>query len=333
MNYSGFVGIDVSKDTLDVSLCRVLSDQLPLVHQVFENAPKGFKAIIKWLKENQAKPNELLFCLEHTGVYSLKVSYWLEEKEYSYVLENPLQVKRSLGLVRGKNDKADSRHLARYAARHHEELKLCKMPSKLLSSLKTLLSHREMLSRQKKELLQNEKRLEILSKTTDVKLIRKQNHQHLQLLETQLSGIEEKLEGLSKSDQTIAENVELIRSIPGIGLIIALNMIVQTNNFIGFGNGRQFACYCGSAPFEYSSGTSVKGKTKVHPMGNRQMKGLLSNGAHAAIKHDKQIKKYYERKISEGKPKLLVLNAVRCKLINRAFSVIKRRTPYVSMNF
>ena len=333
MKYSGFVGIDVSKDTLDVSLCLSLLDKLPMVHQVFANAPKGFKLIIKWLKENRAKPNELLFCLEHTGVYSLKVSYWLEEKEYSYVLENPLQVRRSLGLVRGKNDKADSRHLARYAARHHEELKPSKMPSKLLMALKTLLSHRDMLSKQRAELLQNEKRLEILSKTTDVKLIRKQNHQHLQLLETQLAGMEEKLSELSKSDQAIAENVELVRSIPGIGLIIALNMIVQTNNIMGFENGRQFACFCGSAPFEYSSGTSVRGKTKVHSIGNRQMKGLLSNGAHSAIRNDKQIKKYYERKIAEGKPKLLVLNAVRCKLINRAFSVIKRKTPYVSLDF
>lgn len=333
MKYSGFVGIDISKDTFDVSLCRNLSEQSPLPHQVFSNAPKGFKAMIKWLNENRVNPDELLFCLEYTGVYSLKVSYWFEEKEYSYVLENPLQVRRSLGLVRGKNDKADSGHLARYAARHHEELKPTKMPSKLLMELKTLLTHREMLSRQKKELLQNEKRLDILSKAMDVKLIKKQNHQHLQLLEKQLETLEEKLTELSETDQTVAENVGLVRSVPGIGLIIALNMIVQTDNFKGFENGRQFACYCGSAPFEYSSGTSVRGKTRVHPMGNRQMKGLLSNGAHAAIRYDKQIKNYYERKTAEGKPKLLVLNAVRCKLINRVFSVIKRKTPYVKMNF
>lgn len=333
MKYSGFVGIDISKDTLDASLCRNLSATASLPHCVFANTLKGFNSMIKWLKENKMNPAELLFCLEHTGVYGLNVSSWFEEKGFSYVLENPLHVRRSLGLVRGKNDKADSGHLARYAARHHEELKPYKMPSMLLLELKALLTHRDMLSRQKKELLQTEKRLDVLSKTMDVKMIKKQNHQHLNLLETQLLDMEEKLKELSEADQAISENVGLVRSIPGIGLIIALNMVVQTNNFNGFENGRQYACYCGSAPFEYSSGTSVRGKTKVHPMGNRHMKGLLSNGAHAAIRYDKQIKNYYERKTAEGKPKLLVLNAVRCKLINRVFSVIKRRTPYVKMDF
>lgn len=332
MKYSGFIGIDVSKDTLDASMLTALSER-QLSHKVFSNDEKGFKSIVVWLKQQKINPAEAFYCLEHTGVYSLALSYWLEAQGFTYYLGNPLDIKRSLGLVRGKSDKADSGHLARYAAKNHMELKPSRMPSKLLMEIKSLLTHRNMLVRQKRELKVAKKNLATLSKNVDTALISRQQDAQLEFVVEQLEQIDHKLEELAKSDEKVSNNVTLARSVTGIGLVIAMHLTVQTHNFTGFDNGRQFACYCGSAPFEYSSGTSIRGKTKVHPIANKHMKGLMSNGAIAAIRYDKEIKRYWERKKAEGKANGVVLNAVRCKLINRVFAVVKRGTPFVALNF
>lgn len=66
-------------------------------------------------------------------------------------------------------------------------------------------------------------------------------------------------------------------------------------------------------------------------MANRQIKALLSNCASTAIQHDEELKCYYIRKAAEGKPKMVVINAVRAKIINRAFATIKRGTPFVDL--
>jgi len=106
-------------------------------------------------------------------------------------------------------------------------------------------------------------------------------------------------------------------------------MLVTTNNFTGFENGRKYACYSGIAPFEHTSGISIKGKTRVSNLANKKIKALLSNGANSAYKWDPEMKKYYKRKIAEGKDHKLVINAISCKLVNRVFAVIKRQTPFV----
>lgn len=104
---------------------------------------------------------------------------------------------------------------------------------------------------------------------------------------------------------------------------------MYTRNFTCFENWRKLACYSGMAPFEYSSGSSVRGRTKVSPIADKKLKSILTLGVMAAIKHDQQIKTYYQRKVKEGKNKMLVINAIRCKIINRVFAVINSPPPFV----
>lgn len=84
-------------------------------------------------------------------------------------------------------------------------------------------------------------------------------------------------------------------------------------------------------PPRYSSGSSVRGKTKVSSLANRKMKALLSNCASAAVQHDPELKLYYQRKVKDGKAKMNVLNAVKAKLINRVFATVNRGTEYVTI--
>ena len=78
-----------------------------------------------------------------------------------------------------------------------------------------------------------------------------------------------------------------------------MNTIIHTNNFQAFETARQYECYLGIAPFEHSSGTSIKGKTRVYPTGAKLLKADLSQASNSAIVWDKEMKEYYERKRKE----------------------------------
>jgi len=132
--------------------------------------------------------------------------------------------------------------------------------------------------------------------------------------------------------QTLQRNYELLLSIKGIGKVLAIYMIVLTDNFTKFNNPRKFACYAGIAPFPYLSGTSVKGRTKLNPCANKRMKSLLNIASMSAIQLQGEYKKYYQRRCDEGKNKMSTLNIIRNKLVFRAFAVVKRGTPYVDLS-
>ena len=106
-------------------------------------------------------------------------------------------------------------------------------------------------------------------------------------------------------------------------------MIMWTDNFNKFTDARKFACYSGIAPFEYSSGTSIKKRTKVRQLANKRAKALLDLGAKSAIIHDPEINQFYNRRIKEGKNTRSTRNIIRNKLVYRMFAVIKRQEPYV----
>ena len=140
-----------------------------------------------------------------------------------------------------------------------------------------------------------------------------------------------KVSDLIASDDQLKQANQLLQSIPGIGEQLATHMIVYTRCFSAFRSWRQFACYAGVAPFEYTSGSSIRGKSKVSHLANKKMKSLLHMGALNAIKHDLQMKLFYERKLQEGKNPMLVLNAIRNKLLARMFAVIERGSPYIQL--
>ncbi|MEL6864006.1 MAG: transposase, partial [Bacteroidota bacterium] len=124
---------------------------------------------------------------------------------------------------------------------------------------------------------------------------------------------------------------DLVTSVKGVGLIIALNMMVHSNCFKAFDSSRQFACYIGIAPFHKQSGSSLNISAKVSHLGQKKLKALITNGVMSAIQYDKELKAYYHRKVSQGKIKYKVINAVKNKLVHRVFAVVQRGTPYVEI--
>ncbi|AVM53631.1 IS110 family transposase [Bacteroides zoogleoformans] len=112
------------------------------IHRQFSNDQSGFKLMRKWFKECGMKSAELVIGLENTGIYSLDLCLSLESAGIDYCRFNPLHLKRSFGLTRGKNDKVDAWRIAYYCYLHREELAYCKMSAGTIMRLQELSSER-----------------------------------------------------------------------------------------------------------------------------------------------------------------------------------------------
>lgn len=326
---SVFIGVDISKDWLDVAHCADLTVPVTEIYKV-ENSLKGIGKLIKKCKKNQSQP---WFCFEHTGNYGLLLSHLLDVAEVRYTAVPALEIKNSIGVTRGKTDSIDAARIALYAATHAHKLKPSKLPSDTLLQLKTMLLYRDQLgniSRQWQNMLKSHKvTAAVIDNKTIVKDIAKQVLQLGKKIKTQ----EEEILTLIQSQAELAKNYNQVTTVKGVGLVTASHMLVITNNFTSFNSSRKFNCYAGLAPFAYSSGSSIRGKTKTSKLRNRKIKALLMNGANSAALNDPELRKYFKRKTAEGKHKMVVLNAIACKLVYRIFAVVNRTQPYVELSY
>lgn len=328
MSYDWFIGIDISKATFDVAFCRSVYPE-KYTHKKFDNTLSGFKKMVIWLKEKGVNLSQSFFGMEHTGVYVLHLCTYLEQKGIDYSLENPLEIKRSMGIQRGKNDKVDSYRIVSFLFSRRHKLTPKPLASKTILKIKSLLGYRERTIKTKVSLEQNLQDMKDTKDLIDNSLVISMSEQQLEIIKVQLKEIDKILREIVAKDYSLKRNFNLTVSVPGIGLITGLYFLVYTQNFTAFPNGRKFASFSGVAPFEYSSGVSIRGKTRVSPLANKKMKALLSNCACTAIQHDSELKNYYQRKKQQGKEKCVALNAVKAKLINRVFSVVKRKSEYI----
>lgn len=328
-NYQIFIGIDVSKSKLDYC---IVTDPTATKHQfgIVPNNEKGIKQLIALVKKINVNSLHALYCLENTGVYSMPLCYWLQASEQNYWTEDALQIKRAKGITRGKNDKADSKDIAFYAISHLHLYEPSLLPENDFLELKLILTEREKLVKAIGAFTRTNENKSFLPKEV-LKSVLAHNKKTVEGLQKQLVAIEKLLQNLVKSNPVFKQQQELLMSIPGVGMQTTCNLIAVTNAFTSFKNWRKLACYCGVAPFKHQSGSSIKGKTKVSHIANKKMKSLLNMAALAAKKSDTEIKAYYERKVAEGKNKMSVMNAIRCKIISRAFAVIERKTPFVNI--
>lgn len=319
------VGIDISKDTLDYCILMVCNVQVK-GKGVLSNERKS---IIKWL--SQFDKGQVIFTLEHTGHYGSVLVYCLSELGFTFYLINPLELKKSLGIQRGKSDAKDAYRIAEYAITNQHKLTPFNLPAKNLSKLKALMTARERYVKISVQIQNSLKANEILSKSVDVKMLIREEKKQYKSIEKSIKKIEAEMQKLINEDKNLKDSYRKITRVIGVGPVIAIKCIVETENFIKFKNARKFSCHCGLAPFPYQSGSSIRGKTKTHFLRDKSLKAMLTKGAISAIQHDPQIKAYYKRKIAEGKHHMSVKNAVANKLVLRIFAVIKRNEPFVKL--
>jgi transposase len=323
-----YIGIDISKLTLDISLLYECENATKTEYYKIENNEKSIVHFVKKLLINYPS-QQILFCFEDTGVYSLPLAYYLSDNNLLYWQVPAIEIKRSKGITRGKSDKIDSKDIAFYAFSHTHKFSQSHIAAKSIQKLRLLFTEREKVMKSLAVFARTSENKDFVAKEI-FKTVATVNKTIINQLKQALKRIEEKMMAIIDSEDKLQQQYMLITSIPGIGKQTAIYLIIVTKGFESFKNCRQLACYAGVAPFPYQSGTSILRRNKVHYLADKKLKSLLNMCALAAISKDKELKTYYERKVAEGKSKMLVLNNVRFKLLSRVFAVINRKTPFIN---
>lgn len=324
-----FVGIDVSKSWLDFIVCDADQNQVDKPFKI-TNGVGEIKELCEDLS-SRFPDTKFWFCFEHTGNYGLLLSQVLEELELTYSIVPPLEIKQSIGMTRGKNDQIDAKRIAEYASRHAKKLVPTSLPNEKLLKIKSHLTYRDQLVKVRQQFKNSRKSHLVSHKSYDIKTIISDLDAKIKDLNQDIKAIDSTIQEFIQSWSKLEVNYKKVQNVKGIGPVIAVHMILYTNNFSSFNNPRKFNCFAGLAPFQHSSGSSIRGKTKTSQLRNRTMKKLLFNGANTAVLHDPELKAYYKRKMAEGKHHLSVINAVACKLVYRMFAVVKREEPFVNL--
>ena len=323
-----FIGIDVSKEKLDATLIHYESEsdsEQQLAYTSVENNPKGFKSLVSWSKKNAGrgvKTDAMLFCCETTGGYDRALCDWLYGNGLDIWRESALQIKRSMGLRKGKDDKADSEMIAYYALRFRSKATLYKPLDGNMRSLRNLFLYRQSLVVERRaKMVSAKEKQHISSKSKADSFIYRDAQKAIDILTKSIKECERRMLEIIKEDEEMYRNYQHLISCKGVGSITSIMLIIYTDNFKGW-NAKKMASYCGIAPFYESSGSSVFHKANTSGYSNRRLKGILTQAARSAITHNPTLRQYYLRMKAQGKPYGVILNNVNNKLVHILFSLV-----------
>lgn len=319
MEFETVIGIDVSKLTLDVALITQ--------HGEVENFKIENKTlVIKRFFQKLSKTIDMctaLICAEHTGHYCYPLRNVCLNKEYALWLEGGAEIKQRSGVTRYKNDKVDSIRIADYAKRYQDKAKVQVTEDYALESIRALSNERELFVKERAKYKTHIKDLKGFMDEELYKSRSKRLKKQVDSLTKLIKEIDKQIKDLLESSKTLSKQKEILTSVDGIGDQVAIHTIIATGACSKFKSGRKFACHVGVAPFAFESGTSQRSRRKVSFRANMDLKKLFHMAALSAVKMKGEFREYFERKVAEGKNKMTIINAVRAKLINRIFALIR----------
>lgn len=316
-----FVGVDVSKSTLDI--CLLTAQEARHVH--IKNEAQAINAFCQRLLKQS---NSVIISLENTGRYGMLLLDILASFNFTVYVINPLHLSKSQGLSRLKTDKADAHKIARFTMRNYHDLQPWKPRLKAVDELAVLLAERRSLVKNLKQIKTKLKELQTCKTLACYQHLEAINKEAQAFISKQIKGVEQQIRLLIKTKEEMQHHLELLKTVRGIGEVLAWHILLKTNNFTTVVDPRKFACHAGVVPFDKSSGTSIKQRPKVSVYADKEIKKLLHLAAISIIRIEGELKEYYIRKVAEGKSKMKVINALRNKIIHRAFAVIRDNRPY-----
>ncbi len=306
-----FFGIDISKDSFDV-----YSDHIG--HISYSNTNEGFKSFLKVLDTNS-------HCvMEATGCYHHKLAMFLYDKGVIVSIVNPLVIKRfiQMKLRRLKTDKSDAFMIYGYAC--EQSLEQWQPEKEYIELGRELLSLVQAYLRQSTSLKNKLHALESRGQIKGVMIV--SIKRQLRHLKKERQFLEQELESLIKTHEPSL--FSRLTTIPGIGKKTAVLMMVSTSNFNAFDSYKQVSSYLGLAPNERSSGSSIRGKSRISKTGDGLLRNHLFMCSFTASVYNPQCKSLFDRIVAKGKSKKLALIAVCNKLIKQAFAIAKSGLPY-----
>ena len=261
-----FIGIDMSKSKFDVGVLDKFGNRL--LHKIFNNNNLGFEDFLHWIS-NSLDSDKCFFCMEYTGVYSRKLWMFLQDHSCLLWMESGFQIKRKSGIVKTKNDKIDAYRIAEYVLSNRHNLKITPDYEEDIFVLHDLLANRNRIVDCIKRLQVPLKEIQEHGNKKSIEVILEINIEVKKALQNSLKSIDKKIDELISENENWQENIELATSIKGIGKIVCLWMLVYSKNFSEEYNARKFASLAGVAPFEISSGSSIRGSFHVNCYSHR----------------------------------------------------------------
>jgi transposase len=320
------VGLDVGAETFSAAALRTAGEAVEMKGS-FENTPEGFDAFAVWMKEYRITKEKSAVCLEATGVYGEALCYDLISRGYRVAVESPLKVKRAFAASAHKNDTVDARQIAEYGHRFYDELQWWSPPSEVMEQVQMLLSAREQFVTQRTANINALKTMQrkVIKTVTGMKAY----EQAIKQLSENIEEIEREMKRLMKEDDSFHRLIKTLTSTPGIGLLLATNLAVTTNGFLRTSNHKRIASYAGISPIEHTSGTSVYRRPRSRSFGPPRMRKLLYLAAMSVSTHNPEFRRYYLRKVAEGKSKKLILNNISNKLLKVVCALVRTETEYI----
>ena len=320
-----FIGFDISADDFSAS-CITSPDNLVFSTQKFSNNFDGFEEFVSLLSKNNIKSSEAIICMEATGVYSEHLSYFLVSKEFTVCIEAPHKIKNKTKDSPRKNDFVDAQAIAEYAYRFTDKLSAWEPKDEILEQIQVLLSTREHLTVQMTANINALKTLKY--KYYQTPLANQIYERTINKLKEHIKQIDNEIKNLIDKDNTFKNKVSLAKSVPGVGFLLAANLLVLTKGFTEHVNYKNTAAYSGICPYEQTSGTSLRKLPRSKRCGPAKLRKLLYLAALSVRTHNINFKKYFLRKVAEGKNKRLVLNNIENKLLKIVFAVVNSGVAY-----
>jgi transposase len=304
------VGIDLSKERLDV--CSLPDGGTFSV----ANDRAGIHELLARLLEG-VRPE--LVVLEATGKYERLAAVAIAAAGIAVAVVNPRQA-RDFAKASGplaKTDRIDAQILARFAGAVGPRPSV--LPDEEAPVLQDILLRR----RQLLEMIVAEKnRLQMASEAVARRIAA-----HLRWLEKELGRVDRELDEAVGESETWRANEELLRSVPGVGPVLARTLLAELPE-LGTLPRRRLCALVGVAPFNRDSGT-FRGKRQVWG-GRAPVRAALYMGALVATRHNPLIREFYERLLAAGKPKKVALVACMRKLLSILNAVMRNRVPWHS---
>jgi len=321
-------GIDVAQNELVVSLGRRYDDfNLDLyANKVFANNEKGFEAFISWVRKLTQQTTDVIFVMEATGVYHEKFAYFLHGKGFkvSIVLPNKISNYQRTLEVKTITDKTSAAAIARFGLERN--LDGWNPPKKIYRRMRQLTREREQIV-EERTMVKNQLHAEE-SEAFPNKATVKRLKEKIKLLDKHEKQVKKELAELIKQDQSVKENIELICSIPGIGMTTAATVLAETNGFELIRNRKQLTSYAGMDVKEKESGTSVRGKAKISKRGNKYLRKALHMPTFCVIKNNERFKAIYQRLVSKHGIKMKAAVAVQRKVLELIYTLYKTGNKY-----
>jgi transposase len=316
-----FLGIDVSKKTLDVALLK--TEGKPR-HKVFPNTPAGHRQLLAWLGQQGVEVAHA--CLEATGTWADAAALALHEAGHKVSLVNPALI-RAFGqsqLKRTKTDKADAQLIAHFCRMHQPPLWVPLAPEiKDLQAPGALWARRLETLDEMRVMEENR-----LSSGVTSEEVRASLEEHIGYLQSQIDKTRRQIKDHIDKYPDLKHKADLLDSIPGIGEATAALLLAELGDMSQFSSARQVAAFAGLVPRIRESGSSVRARSRLSKIGSSRLRSSLYFPALAALRSNPLIKALGLRLSAAGKSKMLIVGAAMRKLLHLAYGVLKSGQPF-----